>query len=252
MDTPLIVVWIAGLLLGALLNVLIIRLPRESGFGGRPSCTRCGQPLSWWQLIPLLGWLAQRGRGRCCGQGLHPIFPLVELLYATALTVFYARYGPTSTFFYLAFVAAVLLVTGAIDWLHRYIYTLFILGPALLALLASVAIPQHGFLNAIVGMLIAGLVFVILFILARALFPGKAAPFGLGDVYLGIFIGTAVGIRNLLPALFYGVLLAGIFSAALILLRRAGRPNTPEYISYGSFLCLGALGYLLVAGIDQV
>lgn len=249
MNPTTLAVFLAGLVLGGLLNLIIVRLPREKSFGGWPRCTRCGRRLAAWQLIPLIGWLAQGGKARCCGKRLHPIYPLVELAYASVLTLFYLRYGLTAPFYYLAFVAAVLVVTGAVDWLHRWIYTLFILGPALLALLASLVVPQHGFLNSVIGMVTAGIIFIILFILARALFPGKAAPFGMGDVYLGIFIGAAVGIRNLMPALFYGILLAGIFSAVLIVMRRTGRTNIPEYISYGAFLCLGALGYLSVMGL---
>ena len=64
-----------------------------------------------------------------------------------------------------------------------------------------------------------------------------------------IFIGAAVGIVNLMPAIFIGMLLAGLFSAALLLMRRAGWPGVPEYISYGTFLCIGALDYLLARGL---
>src|SRR5262245_10863257 len=118
MQPIIIIVFVAGLFLGALLNVVIVRLPRERGLGGQPRCTRCGRPLAWWQLLPVVGWLAQGGRGRCCGRRLHWLFPLVELLAAVALVRFYFFYGTQgvySVFFYLAFVAAVLLVTGAID-----------------------------------------------------------------------------------------------------------------------------------------
>jgi len=192
----------------------------------------------------------QVGRGRCCGKRLHWLFPLVELIAAGALTDLYLRYGLSGVFFYLAFVVAVLLVTGAIDWLHRSIYTFVILGSALVALLASLALrPYHNFANALAGALAAGFVFAIFFVLARALFPGKAAPFGLGDVYLGIFIGAALGLTRLGPALFYGMLLAGIYSALVIVARRVGRAEVSEYISYGTFLCLGALGFLLLRGL---
>ena len=252
MDPTTIVVFAAGLLLGTLLNVVVIRLPRERTLGGWPRCTRCGRPLAWWHVLPLVGWLAQRGRGRCCGRRLRWLFPLIELLTGVVLALFYARYRLALPFFYLAFVAAVLIVTGAIDWLHRSIYTFVILGAALIALLASLIVPEHSFTNALLGMLVAGFVFVIFFVLARALFPGKSSPFGLGDVYLGLFIGTAVGLTNLLPALFYGVLLAGAFSAVLVVARRAGRSSVPEYISYGTFLCLGALGYLLLWGLHGI
>jgi leader peptidase (prepilin peptidase)/N-methyltransferase len=253
MDPTIIVVFIVGLFLGTLLNLIVIRLPRERNLDGWPRCTRCGRPLVWWQLLPLIGWLAQRGRGRCCDRPLHWLFPLIELISAGALALFYARYGFGVLFFYLAFVTLVLIVTGAIDWLHRSIYTFVILGATLIVLLAAalVLVPDHGFLNGLAGAMVAGFVFVIFFILARALFPGKSAPFGLGDVYLGIFIGAAVGWTNLLPSLFYGILLAGIFSTALIVARRR-YPNVSEYISYGTFLCLGALGYLLLWGLHGI
>jgi leader peptidase (prepilin peptidase)/N-methyltransferase len=246
MDPSAIIVFVAGLALGTLLNIVIIRLPREGKSGGWPHCTRCGRRLAWWQLLPLIGWLAQGGRGRCCGRRLNWLFPLVELLAAGSLVAFYVRYGLGGAFAYMAFVTAVLLVTGAIDWLHRSIYTFVILGSALIVLLVAQFTAGHSFLNAMLGALVAGFVFAIFFLLARALFPGKAAPFGLGDVYLGIFIGAALGLTRLGPALFYGMLLAGIYSAAIIIARRIVRTGISEYISYGTFLCLGALAYLLL------
>jgi len=252
MDPTVIVVFIVGLFLGMLLNVVIIRLPRERPLSGWPRCTRCGRTLAWWQVLPVAGWLAQGGRGRCCGRRLRWLFPLIELLSGVVLALFYARDGFAVAFFYLAFVAAVLVVTGAIDWLHRSIYTFVILGATLIALLASIVVPDHSFANALVGALIAGFIFAIFFLLGRVLFPGRSSPFGLGDVYLGIFIGAAVGWTNLLPTLFYGIVLAGLFSAGVIVMRRAGRSNVSEYISYGTFLCLGALGYLLLWGLHGV
>jgi leader peptidase (prepilin peptidase)/N-methyltransferase len=252
MDATIIAVIIAGLFLGTLLNIIVIRLPREQSMGGWPHCTRCGRPLAVWQLLPLIGWLAQAGRARCCKQSLNPLFPLIELITGVALAIFYLRYGLSAQFWYLTFVAAVLIVTGAIDWLHRSIYTFVILGAALIALLATTVAPIHSFRNALVGALVAGFVFVIFFALARILFPGKSSPFGLGDVYLGIFIGAAVGLTNLLPSLFYGMVMAGVFSAILIVAKRTGRQNVPEYISYGTFLCLGALGYLVRWGLGGI
>jgi leader peptidase (prepilin peptidase)/N-methyltransferase len=249
MDLTTIVVFIAGLFLGVLLNLVVIRLPRERGLGGWPRCTGCGRSLAWWQVLPVIGWLAQAGRGRCCGRPLKALFPLIELLTGLALAVFYFRYGTSAPFWYLSFVAAVLIVTGAIDWLHRSIYTFVILGAALIVLIATMVAPIHSFRNALFGALAAGFVFVIFFVLARILFPSKSSPFGLGDVYLAIFIGAAVGLTNLMPSLFYGMVMAGAFSAVLIVARRAGRANVPEYISYGAFLCLGALGYLAFWGL---
>jgi leader peptidase (prepilin peptidase) / N-methyltransferase len=248
MTLSIALVFLAGLALGGLINLVVVRLPREGAPSGWPRCTRCGRPLAWWQLLPVVGWLVQGGRGRCCGRQLSWIFPVVELATAVSLAALYARYGLGASFLYLAFVCAMLILTGAIDWLHRFIYTFVILGGALVALLASSFIARHSLPNALIGALAAGFIFAIFFALARAMYPGKSAPFGLGDVYLAIFIGAAVGITNLLPAVFLGMLLAGIFSVVILALRRAGRPG-PEYISYGTFLCVGVLAYLLTRGL---
>ncbi|NTW00550.1 MAG: prepilin peptidase [Oscillochloris sp.] len=237
---------IVGLFLGSLLNMLIVRIPRESQLLGWPRCTRTGVPLAWWQLLPLVGWLIQRGRASD-GRPLHWVYPLVELIYGLALLRIYQIYGLGADFFYLAFICAVLIVTGAIDWLHRWIYTFIILGAALVALVVGPLVGMN-WRNIVMGALAAGFFFMLLFLLARFLFPSHNAPFGLGDVYLAIFIGATVGITNLAQALFYGMLMAGIVSTGIILARRIGRP-TPDYISYGSYLCLGAVIFIVSGGL---
>ena len=239
-------VLIVGLFLGALLNVLIVRIPREGRILGWPRCTYTGAPLAWWQLLPVAGWAIQRGRA-ANGTPIHWIYPLVELISGLALLRIYQIYGLRPVFFYLTFVCAVLIVTGAIDWLHRWIYTFVILGAALVALVVGPLVGMN-WVNVTLGALAAGIVFTLLYGLARILFPGHAAPFGLGDVYLAIFIGASVGVVNLLPALFYGMLMAGVAATGIIVVRRAGRP-TPDYISYGSYLCLGVVLFIALGGL---
>jgi leader peptidase (prepilin peptidase) / N-methyltransferase len=241
-------VFAAGLLLGSLLTILIVRLPREQRLLGWPHCTRTGEALAWWQLLPVAGWLLRGARARD-GSRIHWIYPAVELLTGLVLLQLYLLYGLGANFAYLAFVSAVLIVTGAIDWLHRYIYTFVILGAALVALVAG---PLLGldWRNLIVGALAAGGVFLGFYLLARLLFPSAGVPFGLGDVYLAIFIGATVGLFNLGQALFYGMLMAGVVSAAILIGRRAGR-ETPTYISYGTYLCLGVLLFIAMGGMSR-
>src|SRR5690349_882921 len=97
-------VFASGLVCGSLLNVLIVRLPREREMGGWPRCTRCGHTLAFWQLLPLIGWLIQGSRGRCCHKRLNWIFPLIELLAGVTAILLYRRYGLSTLFFYMSFV----------------------------------------------------------------------------------------------------------------------------------------------------
>lgn len=83
--SPLIAVWSAllGACVGSFLNVVAWRLPRdESVVRPRSHCPHCGSSLTWFENIPLLSWLIQRGRCRHCGVGVSPRYPAVELLCA--------------------------------------------------------------------------------------------------------------------------------------------------------------------------
>ncbi|MCU0493692.1 MAG: prepilin peptidase [Chloroflexaceae bacterium] len=238
---------LVGLCIGSLLNIIIIRLPRERRLLGWPRCTRTGEPLAWWQLLPVLGWLGQAGRARN-GKPLHWIYPLVEILTAVVLLRLHALYGFNPSFFYLSFVCMVLIVTGAIDWLHKFIYTFIILGAALLALVWGWFVGMNT-IDVVSGALIAGFAFVLLYMLAKVLFPGNVVPFGMGDVYLAIFIGAAIGFNHLMPSLFYGMLMAGLVSAGILIARKIRKEKIVQVISYGSYLCLGVVCYVTLWGI---
>ena len=47
---------------------------------GRSACDACGKALGVRDLFPVLSWLANRGKARCCGASLHPKFLYGEVL----------------------------------------------------------------------------------------------------------------------------------------------------------------------------
>jgi leader peptidase (prepilin peptidase)/N-methyltransferase len=56
-----------GLAFGSFLNVCLSRWPEgESVVAPRSHCSRCARTLSWWENLPLVSWLALRGRCRTC------------------------------------------------------------------------------------------------------------------------------------------------------------------------------------------
>ena len=74
-----------GLALGSFLNVVAARLPeRRSLVRPRSACCACATPIAWYDNVPLLGYVALRGRCRTCKTRISPIYPAVEL--ATAAT----------------------------------------------------------------------------------------------------------------------------------------------------------------------
>lgn len=65
---------------GSFLGTLIERLPKGSPVVvGRSACPHCGTRLRAADMMPLLSWLAARGRCRYCGHRLGIFYPLIEL-----------------------------------------------------------------------------------------------------------------------------------------------------------------------------
>ncbi|NNE79895.1 MAG: prepilin peptidase [Silicimonas sp.] len=64
---------------------------RDNGGGiphGRSYCDSCGKTLGAIDLVPVLSWIWNRGRARCCGEKLHP-----TLLYSELLVLLVALWG---------------------------------------------------------------------------------------------------------------------------------------------------------------
>jgi leader peptidase (prepilin peptidase) / N-methyltransferase len=59
---------VLGAIVGSFLGAALVRLPeKRSVVTGRSACDGCGRALTVRELIPVLSWLAQRGKCRSCG-----------------------------------------------------------------------------------------------------------------------------------------------------------------------------------------
>ncbi|MEP7208627.1 MAG: A24 family peptidase [Casimicrobiaceae bacterium] len=107
-----------GLCVGSFLNVVIHRVPRMlerqwqaqcAELAGtepapapaynlvvpRSACPGCGRPIRALENVPVVSWLALRGKCAGCGARIPARYPLVELLGAVALVAAVLRFGPT-------------------------------------------------------------------------------------------------------------------------------------------------------------
>lgn len=90
----ILVLVLLGLCLGSFTNALVWRLHEQahskakkgskelSVTQGRSMCPHCRHQLGFWDLIPVLSWVALRGRCRYCHQPISAQYPVVELLTA--------------------------------------------------------------------------------------------------------------------------------------------------------------------------
>jgi leader peptidase (prepilin peptidase)/N-methyltransferase len=222
-----------GAIFGSFFNVVAYRLPRgESLSRPRSRCPGCEEPIKPYDNVPILSWLALRGKCRACGSGISLRYPLVEA--GTALLcglVVLAKGFDEDAVLPLVFVLLMVPVT-LIDLDHRIIPNkLMILGavlaPALVVWLEPDAIVEH---------LIAGAAAGGFFLLAVLAYP---RGMGVGDIklaaVLGLFLGRAVG-----PAVFIA-LVSGTLVGALIMARKGVAEGRKTAVPFGPFLALGGV-----------
>ena len=86
--------FVFGACMGSFINCAAVRLAKGEGFArGRSHCPVCGHTLSALELIPLLSWLALRGRCRWCGARISARYPLTELALGVSCAGAAARWG---------------------------------------------------------------------------------------------------------------------------------------------------------------
>lgn len=253
-------VGVFGALIGSFLNVVIYRVPAGRSIVSPPSaCGSCGTEIKPYDNIPVVSWLALRGRCRSCRTTISVRYPLVEAATAIAFAAvawwFWA--GPQApvgrtggalaagvlevvAYVYLAAISIVLALID-IDT-HRLpnaiVLPSYVVGAVLLGTAAILAGDGNALLNAAIG----GAALFVLYILLAVAYPGGM---GFGDVklagVLGLFLGY-LGWGPLIVGSFGAFVLGGIFSLVLLAARRARKGSG---IPFGPWMVAGAwLGIL--------
>ena len=101
------------------------------------ACENCGHRLRVWQLVPVVGWLVQRGRCHDCGATISPFWPLSELASGAALVILAP--GSLPSWGASLVVVSALLVMATTDWTRQWICPWLLVGLLPLALLTPPA-----------------------------------------------------------------------------------------------------------------
>ncbi len=240
-----------GLAVGSFVNVLILRTMEGRGCGGRSACMHCGRTLAWYELVPLLSYLALRGKCRTCGARLSVQYPLVEALTAAAFLGVgthlcgagvcdfgaFATSGPRSMLAVLALFAAHfaawagLIAICVYDLRTTYIpdrFSYAVAGCALAAqALAYYAAPGAFTAPALYTLLAGPLLFAPFYLLWKV---SGGRWMGLGDAKLAWGMGWLLGIGGGFSAVMFGFWLGALVALALLAVQR--------FVGLGSVTCV--------------
>lgn len=229
------IVFLFGLAIGSFLNVLIDRLPRgENVLTGRSRCDHCKRALRWFELVPLLSFILQRGRCRRCDKRLSWQYPLIELIAGIGFVFIFqgradqAGHGLALIGHLLIFSA--LLVIFVSDLKEQIIPDSMVI----LGLIGAVAVIRDA--GVLWGNTIAGAAAVTFFLFLWIVTRGKGM--GLGDVKLAFFMGIILGYPNIIVASYLAFLTGALAGVILILLRIK---KLKGHIAFGPFLVMGTV-----------
>lgn len=240
-----------GLIIGSFLNVVIFRLHTSRSFGGRSACMSCQKKLSWYELVPVVSFLALRGRCLKCKSKISIQYPMVEL--ATGI-LFAALFLKLQNFFL------------SDPWAFIVAYAFY---AAMFSLLLVIAVydAKHKIIPDVAAVFFAALAFVGMFFLniddPRLFYPHLpslwqflsgiilAAPFalmwfvssgrwmGLGDAKLAVGLGWFLGPARLLSAAVLSFWSGAVLGIILVAFSKKYKMRSE--LPFAPYLALGTL-----------
>jgi leader peptidase (prepilin peptidase)/N-methyltransferase len=266
-----VVAAVLGALVGSFLNVVIARLPKGENIAWPGShCPQCGDPIPWYLNVPVLSWLALRGRCRACKARISLRYPVVELLTATLFVACVARFQASwATVVAWVFVSSLVVITFVdIDiWEIPDEISLpgIVVGMVVRPLVFDVPW-WSGLVGAVLG---AGILWFVRWVYQVL---RNAEGMGLGDVKLLGMIGAFVGPGGLLPVVLVSSLFGSLIGILVLVFgpseeaedERAEEASAaptereatdeeeeewtppPNAVPFGPFLALGGIAQLLL------
>lgn len=139
--------FVFGSMVGSFLNVVVWRLPRGESLIHPPShCPRCGWRIRPWENIPILSWLALRGRCSACHLPISWRYPAGEAATGALFLLLFLRIVHSGwalavipAYFWLS---GALLAAALIDAQHRYIPNQITYSGCVAALILAVLFPH--------------------------------------------------------------------------------------------------------------
>lgn len=237
-----------GLVIGSFLNVVSYRVPTGISLLRESRCPTCDVPVRPWQNIPVISWLALRGRCASCHEPISVRYPVVELVTgalfaAVAVLLPWQQIAPN--------LAAGVCVLLAFWWFAGSSVALALIDLDTKRLPDVIVVPGYGIgvtlltLACLLGadwwaLLRAGIGATVLFGLYAVLWLIRPGAMGMGDVKLAGLVGLHLGWLGW-AAIAVGAtaafILGGLYGVGLIATRRAGRKTA---LAFGPWMIAGA------------
>jgi leader peptidase (prepilin peptidase)/N-methyltransferase len=204
-------------------------------------CPSCGTLIAFYDNIPILSYLALRGKCRHCSARISFRYPIIECISGIFAVGVFLKYGLSfEALIYYTFVATLLVITF-IDIDHQIIPDVISLPGIPIFFAASFALPEITLVESILGILIGGgslwIVAQLYYVLTRK------EGMGGGDIKLLAMMGAIIGWKGVLFTIFMASAI-GTVVGLLVMLKT--RTSMKLKVPFGPFLAIGAIAYIFL------
>ena len=230
-----IMIFIFGSVIGSFLNVLAVRLSNnESILWPGSHCHNCNHRLRWYELIPVVSYLIQKGRSRCC----HTIIPIsyliIEIVTGVLYMVSYHSFGFSYDFIIsLIFISSlIVIIVSDIEYMI-ILDEIIAISSILIILLELVFYGLDYTVYKILAGIFAFITMYVIKLIGDRLF--KRESMGGGDIKLMFLFGIVLGYPLAICYIFLATFIAFPVAIFILFSRR------DNLIPFGPFLAMGAI-----------
>lgn len=254
-------IFILGTLVGSFVNVLALRFNSGLSYiNSRSKCFSCDANLKWYELIPVLSFVLQRGRCRTCNSKISSQYPLIEFLMGLIFVGIFIRQTSLWPIYseiengiwyllglsvYYYFVFSLLVATTIYDYRHKiipnaFVYLFIFLGLAKLILFIYIKYPLLGREDIfdLLSPFILFSSFALLWVVSRGRW------IGFGDAKLVLGIGALLGFVYGIGAVILGFWIGAIWSILLLInykILNKGSISMNSEVPFAPFLIAGTI-----------
>ena len=248
-----ILIFLIGACVGSFLGVCIYRIPRNISIIYPRSQCQCGKPIPFYHNIPIISWLILRGTSTCCHTKIPARCFIIEILTAVLFLTIWKISSTMSEMIVGCTLSSLLLVIAFIDIDTMEIPDALSIGGMALGLLTSIIAPcwmsqqtvAISLQNSILGLCFSSGLLLWIAIIGEYVLNREAI--GFGDIKLIGMIGSFVGWKGAMFALFGGCCIGTLFAIPLLLSLKFFKKyrDIKHEVPFAPFLSLGTIIYLL-------
>lgn len=215
-----IVIFIFGIIMGSFYNVLATRLPiGKSIIKPGSHCDACDHKLKWYENIPLISYIIQKGKCKNCGEQIPFDVFLSELATGVLFLFSYLYFGISYNFFIMLILSSLCVIIFVSDFKYMIILDSPLIISGVLVIILKIV--YYGY-KAIIPTLVSGIITFLVMLLVG--FIGKKMykrdALGGGDIKLSFIIGMILGVQVAMVSLIFSTFLALPYALATIVLKK--------------------------------